>query len=346
MTVTEAVMEGQFFDGLRPVGVPARMEFADREATLTAGSLREHYAMSGLRVSPRIGTTDRFVSLPDGGQFCCADHACLDALTQESPSEGPVAWLEKRWGVALACTAVIFIALLAGYFIVLPAAADRIVARIPMETEESIGNQAVAWMDKEKWLSPTGLEPEVRRRITADFVRLCGNLPMESRYRLEFRTSELFRANAFAMPGGTIIITDDMISIANNPEEVMAVLAHEVGHVELRHAMRSVLQDSVVAAAIAAITSDAASLNAVVAGLPAVVAQTRYSREFERSADEYSFGLLKRRGISPEYFASIMERIACNEGEATAKFSYVSTHPDIWERVRNAREAAAEKNKP
>jgi len=336
------VIEGQFFDGLRPVGVPARMEFTEREAVLTAGCLHERYAMSGLMVSPRIGSTDRFIALPGGGQFGCADHAFLDVLPQESPSEGPVAWLEKRWGVALACTAVIFCVLLAGYFFGLPAAAERIVVRIPVETEGSIGKQAMAWLDKEKWLEPTALEPEARTRITAGFSRLCSNLPMERRYRLEFRSSELFRANAFALPGGLIVITDEMVNIAETPEEVMAVLAHEIGHVELRHAMRNLLQDSVVAAAVAAITSDAASLDAVVAGLPVVVAQTRYSREFETSADDYAFGLLKRRGISPEAFASIMERLAGKEGDEAGKFSYVSTHPAIAERVRSARNAAAE----
>ncbi|MRR58040.1 MAG: M48 family metallopeptidase [Deltaproteobacteria bacterium] len=336
------VIEGQFFEGIRPVGVPARMEFTDREAVLTAGCLHERYEMSNLMVSPRIGSTDRFIFLSDGGQFGCADHFFLDVLPQESPSEGPVAWLEKRWGVALACTAVIFLVLLAGYFFGLPAAAERIVARIPVETEASLGNQAMAWLDKKKWLEPTDLEPEARTNITADFNRLCSNLPMESRYRLEFRSSELFRANAFALPGGIVVITDEMVNTAETPEEVMAVLAHEVGHVELRHAMRSVLQDSVVAAAVAAITSDAASLNAVVAGLPAMVAQNGYSREFETSADHYAFSLLKRRGISPEAFASIMERLVLKEGDEAGKFPYVSTHPAIMERVRSARDAAAE----
>ncbi len=101
-----------------------------------------------------------------------------------------------------------------------------------------------------------------------------------------------------------------MAKAAATTEEVLAVLAHEIGHVELRHTMRSVLQNSVVAAAAAAVTADAASLSVAIAGLPALVAQTKYSREFEAAADEYAFRLLKRKGYSPTAFASLMERLA------------------------------------
>jgi predicted Zn-dependent protease len=152
----------------------------------------------------------------------------------------------------------------------------------------------------------------------------------------------MFRANAFALPGGIIVITDDMVKTAETPEEVLAVLAHEIGHVELRHTVRSVLQNSILAAAVAAVTSDAASLSAVVAGLPMLVAQTKYSREFETAADDYAFRLLKRKEHSPAAFASIMERIAKREGDKPGAFAYVSTHPDTTERVKRARNAAAQ----
>jgi predicted Zn-dependent protease len=103
-----------------------------------------------------------------------------------------------------------------------------------------------------------------------------------------------------------------------------------------------VLQNSVVATAAAAVTSDAASLSVAVSGLPALVAQTKYSREFEAAADEYGFRLLKQKGYSPMAFASLMERLAKKEGTETDPFSYVSTHPVTAERVQRARNAAAE----
>lgn len=336
------VFQGNYFDGFQPSNIPAQMEFTDREAILSAGYACERYLISDLTVSPRIGSTERFIILPNGGQFVCADDTFLDALPQESPSEGPVAWLEKRWGVALACIAVILGALLAGYFFGLPIAAKHIAARIPLKTEQSLGNQVVVWLENRRWLEPTTLDADTRKTIANGFVGLCSDLSMKNYYQLKFRSSKVLHANALALPGGTIIITDDMVKMAQAPEEILAILAHEIGHVESRHAVRNILQQSVIAAAVTTITADAASLSAVVTGLPMLVAQTKYSREFETAADDFAFNLLKQKGYSPAAFASIMERIAQKEGDKPAGFAYVSTHPLTTERINRAYAAAAE----
>ncbi len=335
-------IEGHYFDGRQPIGVPARIDFVDQEATLTIGPISERYTTFHLKVSPRIGLADRFITLPNGGQFACADHAFLDSLPQESRSEGPVAWLEERWGVALACVAIIFCLLVTGYLFGLPAAAERIAARIPMETEQSLGRQALTWLDKEGWFKLTKLDFGRRKTITDGFDGLRSHLPLRDYYQLEFRSGAGFGPNALALPGGIIVITDDMVKAAETTEEVLAILAHEIGHVELRHTLRSVLQNSVVAAAAAAVTSDAASLSVAVAGVPALVAQRKYSRKFEAAADEYAFRLLKQKGYSPMAFASLMERLAKKRGTETGAYDYVSTHPVTAERVQRARNAAAE----
>lgn len=334
-------LEGNYFDGSQPVSIPARMEYTGHEATLTTGSISKRYDISDLIVSPRIGSTDRFITLPNSGQFMCVDQSFLDMIPQESPSEGPVAWLEKRWGVALACIAIIICTLTVGYLIGLPVAAKHIANRISMQTKQSLGIQAVTWLEKQKWLAPSALDADAHKPIVDGFIDLCSDLPMKDYYRLKFRSSKVFRANAFAFPGGAIVITDDMVKTAETTDEVLAVLAHEIGHVEFRHAVRSVLQHSVIAAAVTTITADAASLSAVIASLPMLLAQTKYSREFETAADDYAFRLLKRKGYSPAAFASIMERIAKKEGDKPGAFAYVSSHPVTAERLQRARNAAA-----
>jgi len=320
----------------------ARMDFMDREAAMTAGSISERFKTNHLKVSPRVGSTCRFVSLPNGGQFGCADNALLDSFTQESKSEGIVTWLEERWIVALACVAVISLILLVGYFFGLPAAAERIAARIPMETERSLGIQALTYMDEQGWFEPTNLEFEVREKISGDFDRLCSDLPLNKYYHLEFRAGAVLGPNAIAFPGGIIIITDEMVEAAKEMEEVLAVLAHEIGHVELRHTMRSVLQNSVIGVIVATVTSDAASLSAAVTALPVIMAQTKYSRDFETAADEYAFRLLKQKGYSPRAFATLMEKLAMQNREGKGLFAWISTHPVTSERVKRARNAAAE----
>ncbi len=333
-------LEGSYFDGRQPIAMLAKMDFMDPEVVLTTGLLSERFATCYLRVSPRVGSTDRFIALPDGGQFLCADHPVLDSLPQESPSEGAVAWLELRWGVAVAGVVIMICALMVAYFVALPAAAERIAARIPMENERSLGRQALSWLDQNGWFKPTNLDSETLKTITGGFNGLCSDLRFKKYYGLEFRSSTVFGPNALALPGGIIVITDDMVNVAQSTEELLAILAHEIGHVELRHSMRSVLQNSIVAATAAAVTSDAASLSIAVTAFPVILAQTKYSREFEAAADDYSFQLLKRKGYHPSAFASIMERLAEKEEGETSAYAYVSSHPVTAERVRRARDAA------
>ena len=340
MNTAAATLTGLYYDGLRPIGAPATLVIAGKGAVLIGAQISQRLATGELRVSPRISRADRFIDLPRGGQFQCADHPLLDRLPQEVRTEGVVAWLEQRVAVAIASVAVILSLLSAGYFYGLPAAANYVAMRIPIETEDAVGRRSLAWLDQNQWFRPSQIAPDMQARIRQGFDELRYGLPQASHCRLEFRDSPFIGPNAFALPGGTIVITDAMVQTAESPEEVLAVLAHELGHVERRHAMRHVLQDSAAAVTAAAVTADAASLGVAVAGLPAVLVQARYSREFETEADDFAFQLLRRRGLSPEAFATLMERLTRKQQDAERAFAFVSSHPVTAERIQRAREAA------
>ncbi len=134
-------------------------------------------------------------------------------------------------------------------------------------------------------------------------------------------------------------MTDQMVEAAESEEELLSILAHEAGHVEQRHSMRQILQTSVIGLLAATITADASSVSTAIAGLPAIMAQTKYSRDFETEADDFAFDLLKRNNISPETFAFIMERLE-NDNKATSNMSFLSTHPMTEERVKRAMAAS------
>jgi Zn-dependent protease with chaperone function len=336
-------VDGQYFDGRQPIAVPATLEIGGGQAKVTAGPITAYYAAAGLKVSARTGTAHRFIALPDGGQLLCEDGPGLDSIARESPSEGPAAWLEARWGVAVASVLGVAAALLAAYVFVLPVVAERLAARIPLATEQALGREALDWLDGNRLFSPTGLDAAARAPVVLGFDRLREGLPLREHYRLEFRASKAVGPNAFALPGGIIVVTDALVHKAESPDEVLAVLAHEIAHVELRHAMRGVIQGSVVAVVAATVTADAASLNVAIAGLPALLAQTKYSRKFEGDADAYAFRLLKQKGYSPAAFATFLERLSRPDREkAMGPLAYTSTHPVTAERVKRAHEAATE----
>ena len=330
--------QGHYFDGQVPENIPAQMVISGAVAAMTVDGKDRPFETAQLRVSPRISASERFILLPDGGQFVCPDDDFFDSLPQESWSEGPVAWLEARWWAALVCIALVVGMLLVGHFYGLPAAANRIVAHIPMETERALGEHVLTWMEDNHWVATSRLDVSDQEPVAEGFERLIEDLPNKDIYELWFYDSGVFGANAFAFPGGIIVVTDDLVNLAESTEEVLAVLAHEIGHVEGRHMMKGVLQQSALAVVITAITSDASTLSAAVTGLPMVLAQMKYSRNFETAADDFAFELLKRKGYSPAAFATIMERLA-GVKEMPTGMKYLSSHPLTEERARKAREA-------
>ena len=332
-------LDGQYFDGRQPVPLPATLVFSGREASLISATIAKKFAASKLKVSPRSGRADRFIALPTGGQFQCPDNPLLSRLRQEVRSEGVVSWLEQRLSVAIGAIAITVSLLAGGYFYGLPVAAEHVAAAIPIEKEAALGEQALKWLDKH-WFEPTKIDRLVEKDIRERFTALHAGLPMDARYRLEFRNGKNIGANAFALPGGTIVVTDEMVKLAKSRDELLAVLAHEIGHVEMRHSLRHIIQNSAVATVIAAITADAASLTIAVAGAPALLAQAKYSRDFETESDDFAFALLKKHGISPAAFATLMERLSKDTEDAEEAFAFMSSHPITAERVKRARAAA------
>lgn len=327
-------LEGYYYSGQHPVAVSAHLTFESDKVTLTAGEISATLPVAELSVSPRISTTPRFINLPEGGQFECPDDPLLDQLPQESRTEGVAAWLEQRLYIAISSVAIILTVLLVGYFVGLPAVAEHIAAKLPMETERMLGEEAFFYFEDSHWFEGSGISHEKQAEIRTGFDLLVRDLPFKDHYELHFRSSRFFGPNAFALPGAIVIITDQMVETAETNEEIFAVLAHEIGHVELRHTIRSIMQNSAIGIITATVTSDAATLSGAVVGLPVLVAQTKYSRKFESEADQFAFQLLRQNGYSPEAFADLMEKLSKKE-----RFAWISSHPVTSERIEQARKA-------
>ncbi|CAG1011427.1 Metalloprotease LoiP [Burkholderiales bacterium] len=333
-------LEVVYLDGTVPLGQRANLLLGAGKALLISSSVDARYDCRELRVSPRVGAADRFINLPDGGQLLCQDRHELDALPQEEASANWLAWLERRWVVAMGALVALVALLAALYVHVLPLAAEKLAHSLPMEYEAELGRLALHWLDENHILHPSKIEPARQEVLRRGFARLAQGLPQQDRMRLELRHSRFIGSNAFALPGGVVVITDAMIEKAEKDDEIYAVLAHEIGHVERRHVLRLLLQDSATAVIAATVTADAAAMTTAVAGLPLVLAQAKYARELETEADDFAFDLLRARGLSPNAFADIMERLTEDLDEVEETIAYAASHPVSRERVARARAAA------
>jgi predicted Zn-dependent protease len=188
-------------------------------------------------------------------------------------------------------------------------------------------------------LRPTELDEATRARLVDHFQPVMED---HAGYELKivFRKGGRLGPNAFALPDGTIIFTDEMVRLAEDDNELVGVLAHEIGHVVHRHAMRTIVQDSLLGFVLLAITGDVSGSSELFLGLPVLLTELAYSRQFEREADRYALNYLRSQGISTVHFARLLRRMdqkiaAKSKASGEKWWSYLSTHPVTEERLKD-----------
>ena len=338
-----------FYDGRTSARNAVRVRGYSLSLVIEGAGIHLEVPLAQVRVEPPVSGTRRVLHLPGGAQLQTDDDAALSALFPGSnPLETWVHGLERRWPYALGAVAVA--AGLAWWFVVygLPLAAKLASAFVPPRIEAKLGEQALASVDQ-GFCRPTRLSAIRQRELNAAFAKLTAGLDDSYDYRLELRACKGMGPNAFALPGGAIVLTDDLVELAENDAQVSAVLAHEIGHVRNRHGLRLALQAAGLSALIAALAGDAVSITSLAATLPTALLQSGYSRAFEDEADSYAFLRLKEIGSSPKYFAQILARIeesrdkgddasknGKQSGGAARDFGYLSTHPATAQRIERA----------
>src|SRR5262249_35098920 len=145
-------------------------------------------------------------------------------------------------------------------------------------------------------------------------------------YELQFRDAPALGPNALALPSGTILVTDQLVKLAQRDEELMAVFAHEITHVEQRHAVRAALQDSGVGFLVGMLLGDVSSAATLGVSLPAVLAQAGYSRDFEREADRGAVAICRQQGWGTAPLRAMFERLDKAEPSSVGR-SWIASHP-------------------
>lgn len=149
--------------------------------------------------------------------------------------------------------------------------------------------------------------------------------------------------NAFALPGGTVLLTDDLIRELESPDELSAVIAHEVTHIEQRHVMQSVWRNLGIGMVLDLVVGGGSGAGQQAVILAGQATQLSYGRDAEVEADRRGQALLHSLGLSSEGMAVFFERLAKLEGQTTQSVDeaseFLSTHPDTARRVKLAREA-------
>jgi Zn-dependent protease with chaperone function len=301
-------LRGRYFFPLSARCVDAVAEALGETLTITGedGLALASLHLKSVRATSRLGSMRRRLDFPDGSSFDTEDNDAVDTLLRGS---GILHRLEKSWRMALASVAVAALAT-AGFVIYgVPASAGWLARHTPPSVAAYTTRQTLDTMDKFA-LNPSKTSRGVRQHYLGLFAMVASHAPRgPSGYHLLFRDAPAIGPNAFALPDGSVVLTDQMIRLVKRDEEIEGVFAHEMSHVDRAHGLQRIYQASLVPATIAFITGDASQLGHFAAILPGILLQSAYSRAFEQQADDDAAALMRAMGKSPAPLADLLERL-------------------------------------
>jgi predicted Zn-dependent protease len=334
--------EADYFDGISPRAKRVLVTMHEVFFTFTVSSTNDdsetthqnhEFYIDDCHVQAKLGSGKRLIDLPDGSRLE-TDFQHLEAHLPKKTSNTfwhVIHYAETHKSVIVIAFIGIVLASLLLLKYGVPVAAKYAAMATPPSIEHDMGKQTLETLDHEKlgYFTASELPISKQQAIQSALTALCKKTNDCPSYQLNFRKSPTIGANAFALPGGYLVLTDELVTLAKNNNEIIAVLAHELGHVKGRHALRQTLQGTISGLIVIALTGDVSS---IASGLPALMLNMSYSRDLEAEADVYSLQSLKTACIPTKSFATLLLRLETSH-DGTSVPEMISSHPDTKTRI-------------
>lgn len=335
MHKSNLTFQADFFDGKTLTAHAVEVGLEGGFLRVCGLHINQSVPTAQLEFSAAVGSAKAIIHLPNDAELQLADLASYEVLVKHV-KPGSLAhitrFLENH--TAFAVLALVFSGafIFAGLRYGLPALALSAANHLPAAMATKIGGESLQLMDK--WLLLPSQLPEVRQQAIANRLsHFCHQQPCPD-YKLHFRKSSSIGANAFALPAGDIVVTDDLVALAQHDDEVLSVLFHELGHVQHRHSLRLAIQSAGAAALLVGVTGDLSSVSDLAAGLPSLLMQSGYQRDMENEADAQALRMLQAACIDPQHFVAIMQRIGGADKPHDALSTWLSSHPATESRIQ------------
>ena len=326
------MISARYFDGktAKAHDVQINIVGTGQEATIYCKSVDDGpitwtRPLQSARLNERQNASPRRVSFGDDSLLEVPDNFSFQqALDQAGYRESFVTKSQSswRWIGASVIGVVVAVGLMFTYGV--PIIAKGVVYLLPESADKLLGEQAWPLLEKELFKPsklPTTRQDEIRTKFA---VFAAKQTPKAPSYQLEFRRSS-FGPNAIAIPGGRIVLGDELVALSADDDAIIGVLAHELGHVQHRHSMRNIVQASAVTAFISAWLGDVSSL---VTLIPSTLATLKYSRDLETEADDYAVQAMRNAGLSTQAMADLFKKLPNQDSSVL-----IMSHPVTKERI-------------
>ena len=331
---------GTYFDGKTSKAHEVSVTVLGEILSIRGQEVHEDVELKLCSPEPALGNTHRTLYTPGGGRLDTHDgqaFAALERLRGGKRSFRFVHWMESHWKVAAAAVAITVGLVLCFSVWGIPYFARVAAFSMPEKANQTFGKGVLESADRH-FFKPTELAGDNQKRIRSlveEFVYRSGAPEPRA---FEFRKSP-FGPNAFALPGDTVVLTDELVSFVENDGELLGVVAHELAHLENRHALRTVLQSAGVFVLVSVIVGDVVSVTSAAGALPALLLKSSYSRGFEREADDTASQWMVDTGYGVRPMIAFLARIKEKEPDVIGP-EFLSTHPAPESRIDRLRELA------
>lgn len=208
------------------------------------------------------------------------------------------------------------------------------VSRIPVEWERAIGESASREFIAGQTVVKEGAAVAAVQEITK---RLTDQIP-DNPYQFQVTVVRSDTVNAFALPGGYVVVFTGLLKKAESPEEVAGVLGHELNHVLLRHGLERIVKTLGIVAVVTIFTGNQEGLVGLAQRLGIELVTLKFGRDQEREADLNGLRLLHRAKISPDGMIHFFERLSPADKQ---QVELLSTHPMSAARAERLKTEAA-----
>ena len=298
-------------------------------------------ALDEVIIESRLGNTPRVISFPEGIRCKSEENDKLDqVLLDFNLNKSKTYRIESSVSLTIAS---VLLTIGFVWFMLTGGAnysANFLANVLPQSSLDKVSRITLEQLE-ENFLEKSKLSENQERVIQEHFDKLTQG---DSRYKLHFRSSPEMGPNAFALPSGDIVLTDQLVALSrdNDFRDILGVLAHEKGHVIEKHSLRMAIKTGIASVIIGYVTGD---ISVIATTIPTILVNSSYSRDFEREADAHAIKEMEKLGVSTTYMANLFEALAKKSGESNSSSSIgnlMASHPLTSERIMYLKKHADE----
>jgi Zn-dependent protease with chaperone function len=273
-------------------------------------------------------------------------------LEWTNTTRGPRIWLTQLFSKLEAAPSSVALALVGilafGWVllkVLLPVWAPALAQHTPVGVEKLIAQQYTSFLKDMSFIRDSTIDDgakawfeSVRQEVEREFPGVHIEL---------IRGDSSLGANAFAICDGKIFVTDQLVELTNDRDELIGILLHEVGHLKHRHLLQALIQKSAISGFLSLLLNDINGTALLIA-----MATTSYSREMEHEADAFASTMMIQRGKDPRKLGKVLALLTAKNGHSSTSksdvagvfgklYDFFSSHPPVSERLHNFEEFAA-----